>query len=189
MPDNLSTEIILVTHGLTEWNKQNRLQGHIDTPLAPEGHCMAKCLAESLTGHMIQGVYSSDLQRAMQTAEPAARALGLDIIVEPELREGRSRCPENSAEYPLLPFYKDHETEQEVLQRMWAVMDRIAAQHPGQRVLVVSHGGAVGLFVNKVLELSASPWCFMNIRTAVNKLCYRNQHWICQTLDDDSHLR
>lgn len=187
MPDQ-DTEIILVTHGLTEWNKQNRIQGHVDTPLCEEGLHMARSLARRLAGSGIDAIYSSDLCRAMQTAQPLARRLNLKINLDPRLREGRTAEQEISREYPLLPFEPEVETEEDVLLRMQEAMQGIALQNQGGRVLVVSHGGAVELFINQVLETSASGKGFQNIRTALNEVVYCNSSWACRTLDDDLHL-
>mgnify|MGYP006300055209 CR=1 FL=1 len=183
-----ATEIFLVTHGLTEWNKQNRIQGHVDTPLCKEGLHMARCLSRRLSDRYIEGIYSSDLRRAVQTARPLARRLGLLINVDSRLREGRSKEQEISEEFPLLPFVPEIETEQDVLLRMREVMEEIALQNQSRRVLVVSHGGAVELFINKVLEISASSLRFLNKRTAVNEILFLDNSWLCKTLDDDGHL-
>jgi broad specificity phosphatase PhoE len=186
---NKVTEVILVTHGLTEWNKQNRYQGHVDTPLCEEGLHMAGCLARRLAGCSIQAIYSSDLCRAVQTARPLARMKALGINLDSRLREGRSREQQSSDEYPLLPFVPEVETEQDVLLRMQEVLQEIALQNQGSRVLVVSHGGAVQLFISKVLEMSAAENCFQNKRTAVNELICQDQSWFCKALDDDGHLK
>lgn len=187
MPEQ-STDIILVTHGLTEWNKQNRIQGHVDIPLCKEGHYMAQCLARRLVNFSIAAIYSSDLQRAVQTASMVGKSLGLSIHTDPALREGRSLKQEDSSEYPLLPFTKEVETEQDVLHRMQRVLEGIAIQNSGQRVLVVSHGGAVNLFITNILLSTFSRDSFLNKRTAVNLISYHNKSWICKILDDDTHL-
>lgn len=185
-----NTELILVTHALTLWNKQGRIQGHVDTPLCRQGRYMAQCLASCLAEQRIEAIYSSDLRRTLQTASPVAQAKGLVIQTEPKLREGRSKRQETSDEYPLLPFGVETETEKDVLDRMLEVMHGIAAKHCNQQVLVVSHAGAVELFINKILEMSKQSFLlFKNTRTALNKFIHNDGFWYCVQLDDAGHLR
>ena len=160
----------------------------MDTPLCQEGHYMAQCLARRLMNFSIAAIYSSDLQRAVQTASMVGKSLGLSIHIEPALREGRSPEQEESSEYPLLPFTKEVETEQDVLCRMQKVLEEIAIQNSGQRVLVVSHKGAVNLFITDILLSTYFRDSFLNKRTAVNVISYQNKSWFCKILDDDTHL-
>ena len=81
--------ICLVRHGETAWNAERRLQGHIDIPLNPRGLSQAEATARSLAraGERFAALYSSDLQRARQTAEAVARAHGLAATHDARLRE------------------------------------------------------------------------------------------------------
>ncbi|MDR5663250.1 histidine phosphatase family protein, partial [Burkholderia cenocepacia] len=84
-----TTQILFIRHGETAWNRIKRIQGHIDIPLADTGLAQAQRLAARLAreahdGARIDAVYSSDLMRAQQTAQPFADALGLPLL----LREG-----------------------------------------------------------------------------------------------------
>jgi probable phosphoglycerate mutase len=85
------TRIILVRHGVTDWNRARRFQGQIDIPLNDEGRRQAELtgrrFASGSEGQPVSAVLASDLARAMQTAEPIARSLGLPVQQEPRLRE------------------------------------------------------------------------------------------------------
>src|SRR3712207_672560 len=100
------TELLLIRHGETDWNAEKRLQGHLDIPLNATGLRQADALGKALRDEAIDAVISSDLQRAVRTAEPIARSHGISIRIETSLRE---RCygaleglcyPDISARYP-----------------------------------------------------------------------------------------
>jgi len=76
-----------VRHGETEWNLAGKEQGHLDSPLTALGVRQAQALANGLWGKGIQVIYSSDLGRAVRTAEIIADRLGLPLNVESDLRE------------------------------------------------------------------------------------------------------
>ena len=71
------TTLHLVRHGETEWNRDGRIQGWADTPLSERGHEQARELAATLGERSIGAIYSSDLRRAYETAEPLAQRVGL----------------------------------------------------------------------------------------------------------------
>ena len=81
------TEIIIIRHGETEWNKTGRFQGQSDVPLSAEGRAQAEVLGRNLAVDHVDAVYASDLVRAMETAAPIAKRFGLDVIPDPLLRE------------------------------------------------------------------------------------------------------
>lgn len=84
-----TTEILLIRHGETDWNVDRRLQGHLDIPLNPSGQRQAHALVGGLEGVALDAIFSSDLQRAQQTAAPLAEARGMTLQLAAGLRE---RC-------------------------------------------------------------------------------------------------
>ncbi|MFK5951900.1 MAG: histidine phosphatase family protein [Desulfobacterium sp.] len=185
------THIILVTHALTQWNIEKRIQGHTDVPLNQEGRAMAKALALHLRREIIHAVYTSDLCRALETAAPLARQKSLVIHQDIRLREGRSIFQERSDHYPMLPFPVEVETEPIVLERMMEVMGAIGKAHADETVLVVSHGAAVEIFISHLLSLNPeSTMVYDNIRMAINRLDFGNGRWHCLELNhaDAVHL-
>ena len=81
------TQLIIVRHGQTEWNLKLIRQGHLDSPLTEMGLAQARALGERLALETFTALYSSDLGRAVQTAQLIAAATGHTIVTDPRLRE------------------------------------------------------------------------------------------------------
>ena len=151
------TQLLLVRHGETDWNRDRRFQGHADPPLNDAGREQARALADQLAGERIDFVYTSDLVRARETAEIVAARVGADVVVLSELREidvgdwEGLTWPEIEQRHPEgARSWHEHgqgwtsgETYDELGERIIAALRRIAADHPDQNVLVVGHGGTV----------------------------------------------
>jgi probable phosphoglycerate mutase len=145
------TTLLLVRHGETDWNRDRRVQGHTDVPLNATGVRQAHELAGRLAGYRLDAVYSSDLVRAIATAEAVAAPRGLEVVAVPGLRErsfgswegltdveARRRYPEQTQD-PR--GWGDGETQQELAARVVEALLRIGAAHAGGTMLAVSHGG------------------------------------------------
>ncbi len=142
------TTILLARHGETDWNREGRFQGWADPPLNETGREQARALAEQLSDVPFEAVYSSDLRRAHETALIVAEPHGVPVVSDPALREidvgswsGLTR-PEIEARFPGAGHH-DGETRAEHLARVLAAVERIARAHPGERILIVSHGGSL----------------------------------------------
>ena len=85
------TELILIRHGETAWNRERRMQGQTNTPLSDIGRAQAVAVGQRLASHAFAALYSSDLQRAWDTAAAIAQASGREIVSEPRLRERNSK--------------------------------------------------------------------------------------------------
>ena len=143
------TTLLLVRHGETDWNADGRWQGHADVPLNERGRAQAQALAEQLAAEEpLDVVYSSDLARARETAEIVARRLGVELVLERDLREidVGSREGRTWSEIDDVPEW-DGEPHEAHGVRVVSALLRIARAHDG-RVLVVTHGGSV----RRVLE-------------------------------------
>ena len=81
------TQIIIVRHGQTEWNIRGIRQGYLDSPLTGRGMAQAKALAQRLAREKFTALYSSDLGRAVQTAQEIANVTGHAIVTDARLRE------------------------------------------------------------------------------------------------------
>ena len=151
------TTLLLARHGETDWNRAHRWQGHADRPLTDRGRAQAGALAERLADIALDAVYSSDLRRARETAQAVARAHGLDVVELPELREvnvgswqgltrdeAETRFPHGFRRwFAGGTGWEDGETYAEMSARVLAAVVRIATDHRGGRVLIVSHGGPI----------------------------------------------
>ncbi|MEZ5099775.1 MAG: histidine phosphatase family protein [Thermoleophilia bacterium] len=149
------TIVLLARHGESDWNRARRWQGHADRPLTDLGREQAAALAAQVEGYAIAAVYSSDLQRAHDTARAVAERHGIPHEVLPDLREvdvgswsglGRdeveARFPDGAARWHAGETgWDDGETYEAMAERVVATVERIAAAHVDQTVLVVAHGG------------------------------------------------
>ncbi len=153
------THLTVVRHGQTGWNAEGRIQGHTDTELSADGRRQAHEAAIALAGTTFDQIYSSDLRRARETAQPLASRQNLPIHEEAGLREwhmgqyegltyqqakelagsdyGRFRSFEPGYAVPGGEAYADFH------QRVLATVSTIVHRHPGQRVAIFTHGGAV----------------------------------------------
>jgi broad specificity phosphatase PhoE len=150
------TRIILVRHGATEWNNTKRAQGHADIALNDDGWGQAFHTARDLEGIEIDAVYSSDLQRARDTAGPIARAHGLEVKLEPDFREInqgewegldveeiRRRWPEQWGPTRHYSARPGGESPQQVRERALRALRAVVDAHPDEIVVIVSHGGTI----------------------------------------------
>jgi probable phosphoglycerate mutase len=171
-PDT-TTDLILIRHGETAWNRELRFQGHADVPLNDIGHEQARRLGLRLAGEtVVQHILSSDLMRAQQTAAPAASQLSLPVVTSAGLREQffgvveGMRSDEIQSLHPRaweewLEFREDHampegETAREFHTRIIAALGSIAAAHKGQHLIVVTHGGVLDMVWRTARGLSLS---------------------------------
>lgn len=151
------TTLLLARHGESDWNRSKRWQGFADRPLTDLGWQQARELADRLDDTELDAVYSSDLQRARETAEAVARPRGLEVKTMTDLREvdvgswsGLTRA-EAEARFPEAyarwlrggEGWEDGESYDQLRDRVVRAIRHIAAGHEGGRVLVVAHGGTI----------------------------------------------
>jgi broad specificity phosphatase PhoE len=151
------TTVYLARHGESDWNAANRFQGHSDRPLTELGRKQAHALADLVAGERVEAIYSSPLERALETARIVAVRTGLDVTTRDDLREvdtgswsGLSRAevkerfPEGFERWLSGGAgWDDGESYEHMAARVLAALREIAAAHPSGRVLVVSHGGPI----------------------------------------------
>ena len=151
------TEILLARHGETDWNRENRFQGHADPPLNELGRAQAAELATVLAGEELAAVYSSPLQRAFETARVVAEPHGLvaapvDGLKEVDVGswqaltrdEVEQRFPEQFRRWlDYESGWDDGESYDEMGERVIAALEELAAHHDGERIVAVTHGGPI----------------------------------------------
>jgi probable phosphoglycerate mutase len=160
VPTGPATNVLVVRHGQTEWNRIGRWQGHADIALDEVGRRQALLAAESVGA--VDAIFASDLQRAATTAEIIAHVIGIGPVrLDSRLREhdvgpweGLSSA-EVEQRWPGYLAQRLRPAGFEPLAdaglRMIGVIREIAATHPGCSVLVVSHGGALRALVEEAL--------------------------------------
>jgi broad specificity phosphatase PhoE len=203
--------LTLVRHGLTEWNSLGRWQGFSDTPLSALGCMQAEQLQPKLAGQDFDQVYSSDLQRASQTA----RLAGLEPILEPRLREihfGQLEGTTNSElqndpamkaglaawrKNPLTTRLPDGESYSDLLAR---VLDWLGTLPASGNVIAFSHSGVIKTLVPHLLDTTAfvGPasgllwWRFLCDHTSVTVLerwqVQGQALWSLYGFNDTGHL-
>ncbi len=153
------TSLVLIRHGETPWNISGRLQGSIDIELSERGLWQAQRVADRLRHEPIAAVISSDLVRAAQTAAPLAAARGLELRLEPRLRERCYGIFEGETNAVLAERFPAEWARHQARELDWAIPDgesivqfrdrvlealaEIAGRHAGERVAVVAHGGVL----------------------------------------------
>ncbi|MGH2934268.1 MAG: histidine phosphatase family protein [Gaiellaceae bacterium] len=136
------TTLLLVRHGETDWNAERRWQGHTDVPLNERGREQARALGEEIaSAGRVDAIYASDLSRAHDTARIIAARLGVPVVVDRDLREIDVGSREGLMGDIDRPW--DGEPHEAHAERILRAVHRIAERHPGERVLVVTHGGSL----------------------------------------------
>ncbi len=183
------------------------MQGFLDIELSALGLQQASALADRISRDCqpITAIYSSDLKRAAQTAAAIARLLDRNIAFDTRLRErnlgilqgltgaeARQRYPQEMAEIIagepnfVVP---EGESLQQQANRVIACLTEIAEQHGTQRIVVVSHGGALNVFFRHVLRIPlGAPVKFKRSNVAINRFSYQAGVWTLQTWGDTAHL-
>jgi probable phosphoglycerate mutase len=162
-------DLYLVRHAQSEWNAAGRWQGQADPPLSEHGGRQALELARRFPDAAVTHVVTSDLQRALRTAEPLAERFGVDLVVDEDLREldvgtwsGRTREEIGAAEPGALDLYfagREGWTGGETYAAHEARSSRAAARldalETDGAVVAVSHGGTIRALVLALLEIPA----------------------------------
>ena len=202
-----NTRICFVRHGETNWNAERRMQGHIDIPLNAKGISQAERLANALIGvkHSFDVIYSSDLERALHTANAVASALSLDVQITPRLRERNVGKLQGLllAEAPvLLPeIWQRHiareldhdlgggESIRTFHQRMQNILELFLNEHRGQSVLAVSHGGSLDMIYRIVTQQALDAERVAVVpNTSLNWITHDGSTWSVECWADTSHL-
>ena len=202
-----NTRICFVRHGETTWNVERRMQGHIDIPLNTTGMGQANRLANALTQnkYSFNAIYSSDLDRALHTANAVANALSLAVQTTPQLRErnvGQLQGLLLSEAPVLLPeIWQSHiareldhdlgggESIRAFHQRMQGVLELLLRQHRGQSILAVSHGGSLDMIYRIVTQQALDAERVAVVpNTSLNWITHDGSVWSIQRWADTSHL-
>jgi 2,3-bisphosphoglycerate-dependent phosphoglycerate mutase len=200
-----ATHVIAIRHGETDWNAQQRIQGHADIELNLLGRAQAECLVTALRDEPLAAVYASDLSRARATAEPFARAMGLTVRLDAGLRErafgefeGRSYA-EIEAQWPEmakawrrrdLDFRPPGGESLEQFQgRCVQTAIRLAEVHPGQAIALVAHGGVLDALYRAACRTGPqAPRTWQLANAAINRLLLADEGLMLVGWNDCRHL-
>ena len=194
-------QAILVRHGETEYNAQGMLQGYAPVPLSARGRQQAMLVGQRLRSIRPTAFYSSDIQRAHETALIISQHVGLPVQLCAGLREWNignwiNRMADEfythlaaMGAHPATYVPAGGESQLQTQARMVAQMQDWATQHEGETILGVSHGMAIDLFVRHIFGLAVmQPPPYRIVNTSVNIFRYQAGQWEVVTLNDIAHL-
>jgi probable phosphoglycerate mutase len=202
-----STELLLVRHGASadsvEGESFELVEGQGDPALSEAGRHQAELVAQRLGHELFDGMYVSTLRRTAQTAAPLVDRTGITPVVDADLREvflgewegGLLR--EKAADHdPLFErvmteqrwdLVPGAETRDEFGGRLRRAVERIAAAHPGGRVVVFSHGAAIGELLAQAT--GSAPFAFLGADNAsISRLVVGSGRWVLRGYNDTAHL-
>jgi broad specificity phosphatase PhoE len=170
---SLNTQVLLIRHGQSEGNAEKRFGGHTATPLSPLGLRQAEATAAAVAEEPITAIYSSDLLRATETAQPLSLITKLDVHQTGAFRERSvgvmegltfQEAAENHPEQyaALLRRDFDHvltggESYRQLLDRAWMKLDAVLTQHAGGRIVIFSHTGTICILALHLMGALDAP--------------------------------
>ena len=202
-----ATEFLLVRHGESAPAREDRpfplVDGRGDPPLAPDGERQAELVADRLAAEPIDAVYVTSLRRTHQTAAPYVARAGLTPTVEPGLAEIRLGEWEGglfrirvAQRHPLaMRMFEQRDWDSvpggertaEFGTRVRTAIEKLASNHPDQRVAVFTHGGVVGQLI--ALATGAASLAFADADNgSISQLVVLGDRWFVRTFNDTAHL-
>ena len=167
------THVILVRHGQSEGNAEGRFGGHTPTPLSARGKAQAEATAQVLANEKFAAIYTSDLLRAVQTANPLAKLVNRELMITDAFRERSVGVMEGltfeeaAEQHPeqyqaLLRRDLDHvllggESYRQLLDRASRKLDEAIAKHRGGRIAIFTHTGTICILALHLMGALDAP--------------------------------
>lgn len=201
----VTTRICFIRHGETDWNVVKRIQGHTDISLNETGRAQALAMAFNAAHQRFQAIYSSDLKRAVETAQLLAQREDQEVRLLPQFRErhyglfqgmtaeeGALRYPEAYAHYVARDLDYDFETGEPLrafAQRVADGIDWLVRHHSGQTIAVVSHSGVLDVIYRRATGRPLhTPRDFVIPNCALNWFHFDGQGWHLDAWADRHYL-
>jgi len=202
-----ATDILLIRHGESAPARLDApapmVDGQSDPDLDIRGRDEARRVAERLAGEEVSAIYVTNLRRTLQTAMPLASRLGIDPVVEPDLREvhlgeweGATFRKRMAERHPLAQRMLSEqrwdaipgaESFEVLRKRVRGGIERIAAAHTDRRVAVFTHGGVIAMVLH--LATDCAPFAFLGADNAsVTHLIVTPRRWLIRRFNDTGHL-
>lgn len=202
-----ATQIVLVRHGESAAHVPGEpfelIEGHGNPPLSELGQWQAEQVGTRLRDEAITAIYVSNLIRTQQTAAPLARHLGLEPVIERELREVflgewdggiyREKAAEGHPDFRRMQVEErwdaipGGESNQSLTTRTVGAIERIHQKHPDQMVAVVVHAGVIGAILAYAAQ--SRPFAFMGADNgSIHHLVVTPERWIVRRYNDTGHL-
>ena len=197
--------LIMVRHGRTAWNKEERFRGRADLPLDDHGLRQAQAAADKLASCGAIAIFSSPLQRTLMTAQPIAERLALAVqphggLIDIDYGAWQGLSTEEATKHsadlyqcwlqsPQTVRFPNGEGLQDVRDRIDAVIREMLTQYPERTVILVSHVVVCRVFICAVLGLDNSHfWQIGQDVNAINTVSTRDGMLVLNTLNDTCHL-
>ncbi|HEY7127022.1 MAG TPA: histidine phosphatase family protein [Ktedonobacterales bacterium] len=212
---NGATELYLIRHGDALPGGDEIVPGgtYDDQPLSLLGRQQAEALRARFAAFPFDAIYSSPYRRARETAAPLAQMQGLEVLIEPEIREIRlgqvgnglpkgvspdeyaaalrARLDEIVRRVAATGYWSSiagSEPSAEFRARVTAAIDGLAARHAGQRVALFSHGGVINTYLAVTLGLERD-FFFPAVNTSIHVVRVKGDTRVLLGLNDICHLR
>ena len=201
-------KIMLVRHGLTEWNNLGKMQGSSDVQLSPDGLHQARLLAAHCPFHTADAIYSSPLSRAETTAMILSNKFNVHVQLVPELRETcfgdwEGKFLRDIAKDDPINFEKffmqpeelkipNAETFKQTQLRAMDAVQKIIDKHSAEKnshIIIVAHGAVNRTILCSFLDMPLNKmWSLAQFNTAVNILREDDGNWIVELVNSTAHL-
>lgn len=199
----MGTHLYIVRHGETVWNTQDKMQGVKDSPLTDKGRAHAERMGVKLKelGTGFSTLYTSDLGRALETADLINISLGIDIQADERLRERNMGVFEGHSWDYVRENYKDDfkllisedddykipegESRREYKDKVISFMEYAAEHHEGENILAVTHRGFINFFLRIILNIPLNARSGLRINNASLSVftLYKNR-WLLERFGD-----
>lgn len=199
------TRILFIRHGETVFNIEGKIQGNLDSPLTEIGQRQARAVAHRLRHTPPAHIYTSDLGRALATAQLIAQTTHCPLATDERLRERNMGIFQGLTFDEIARRYPDEsgrlktatvdyiptggESADQTRQRAWTALNEFADGHPGQEIAVISHGAVIAAVIRHILGMPYEVRrSFKIFNAGINVLTRKNNHWAVETLGDICHL-
>lgn len=196
--------VIFIRTGETEWNKRERWQGWVDVPLNANGKAQAAALARFIRHMGVKAIYSSDLRRAVETAEPIARETGLEPIYDSRLRERSVGLWQGLTMTEIRDWYGEEyqalladrenytipsgESRADVRVRVIEAFHEIMKQDKGETIAIVSHTTAIMTMLVDLIPTYDPTGVDLDNTSVTTIRCDDDGKWALVAVDDTLHL-
>ena len=202
----MANTFYIVRHGQTNWNILGKTQGHGNSDLTPKGENQALELSNAIKEYPIDYIYSSDLGRAVQTAEIIGSTIGVDVIQTPSLREmgfgdwegllieeikkDHAKTYETWRNQPHLVNIPNGETLHIIKDRVDAFIKELNEKYDNKHILLVSHSVTVRVMLLSFLNSGVENiYRIKQDNTALNIVEYRDYGPVVIKMNDTSHIK
>ncbi|MFO7815443.1 MAG: alpha-ribazole phosphatase [Halanaerobiales bacterium] len=202
----MPTNLVLVRHGETEWNKSSRYQGVADVELNKKGKSQAKKLYNFLKDEEFDTIYSSTLKRAYRTVKDIAEYQNKDVttianlmeinfgdwegLTFSEIEEQYPNLAKKWAKDPTCCKPPEGEHIREVEERVGETIDRIIDENDGNKILIATHGGIVRIIFAYLLELPLGRIFSIEVdNVSISRIKFYEHYPVVKLLNSTHHLK